>query len=55
MAKRKNVSKQLIIMIWSKKAYWLIPVVALVLVLILLATLVSFSGGAAAPFIYTIF
>jgi hypothetical protein len=34
------------------KKYWLLPIV---LVLLLLAVLSLFSGGAAAPFIYTLF
>ena len=55
MAKRQSVTSQLILMIKKTKSYWLIPVVAVFLSLIILATLASFGGGAAAPFIYTLF
>ena len=55
MDKRKSVSSQLLLMIKTHKSYWLIPVIAVFLSLILLTILASFGGGAAAPFIYTLF
>jgi hypothetical protein len=42
-------------MILDHKAYWLLPVMIVFVLLILLTVLASFGGGASAPFIYTLF
>lgn len=55
MARRQSVIGQLFLMIKAKKSYWLIPVIAVFLSLIILTVLASFGGGAMAPFIYTLF
>jgi hypothetical protein len=38
--------------LWQSKKWWMAPII---LMLILLALLISLSGSAAAPFIYTLF
>ena len=43
---------ELFAMLRSKKKYWLMPIV---IVLLLFGVLVFLSGTAAAPFIYTLF
>ncbi len=55
MTRRLSVIKQLLLMIKANKSYWLIPVVAVFLSLIILSILASFGGGAMSPFIYTLF
>lgn len=52
---RKSVVGQMMLMIKTKKSYWLIPVIAVFFSLIILTALASFGGGAMAPFIYTLF
>lgn len=42
-------------MIRENKAYWLIPVIAVFLSLIILSGLASLGGGSMAPFVYTLF
>ena len=55
MAKRQSVMGQLLLMIKTNKQYWLVPVIAVFLCLIILTLLASFGGGAMSPFIYTLF
>ncbi len=52
---RQSVLKQLLVMIKTHKSYWLFPIIAVFVALILLTVLASFGGGATAPFIYTLF
>jgi hypothetical protein len=48
-----GVIGELLSFLWSRKLYWMIP---LVLVLVLIAGLLIFAqGSAVAPFIYTLF
>jgi hypothetical protein len=49
---RKSTLREIGEFLWSTKKYWLIPVV---IVFVALAALVAIGGGAAAPFIYTLF
>ena len=48
----KSTIRELGEFLWATKKYWLLP---LVIVFIVLAVLVTLGGGAAAPFIYTLF
>jgi hypothetical protein len=52
MARRNNIVLEYVAFLKHNKAYWLVPIVS---VLLLLAVLLVFGGGAAAPFIYTLF
>ena len=52
MAKRNSIFCEFWMFMKENKAYWLAPIL---IVLALLALLVIFGSGAAAPFIYTLF
>jgi hypothetical protein len=52
MAKRMSIGRELILFMKQNKAYWLAPIIV---VLLLLAALVFLGGTSAAPFIYTLF
>jgi len=52
MAKSDTV-KQIFVLLWEKKAWWLIPMVMVFLVLGLLIVLTQ--GSALSPFIYALF
>lgn len=47
---RKNFLAQLFGFIWERKAYWIVPVV---IFLILLIALIFFGTSPVAPFVYT--
>ena len=49
--KRKNFFIEMMKFLWSKKAYWIVPVV---LFIILLALLIAVGTSPVSPFIYTI-
>ncbi|MGM9994160.1 MAG: DUF5989 family protein [Candidatus Avigastranaerophilus sp.] len=49
--KRKNSIAEIFKFLWSKKVYWLVPVV---LFLILLIFLIMIGTSPVSPFIYTI-
>jgi len=50
---RLGIVGELLAFLWSRKLYWMIP---MVLVLLLVAALLIFAqGSAVAPFIYTLF
>ncbi len=50
---RLGIVGELLAFLWSRKLYWMIP---MVLVLLLVAGLLVFAqGSAVAPFIYTLF
>lgn len=50
---RLGIVGELLAFLWSRKLYWMIP---MVLVLLLVAGLLIFAqGSAVAPFIYTLF
>lgn len=53
MMSRLGIVGELLTFLWSRKLYWMIP---MVLVLLLVAALLIFAqGSAVAPFIYTLF
>ena len=49
--KRKNILVEMMKFLWSKKAYWIVPVI---LFLILLIFLIAVGTSPVSPFIYTI-
>ena len=49
--KRKNFLVELLKFIWSKKAYWIVPAIFF---LILLIFLIAIGTSPVSPFIYTI-
>lgn len=49
--KRKNFLVEMLNFLWSKKAYWIVPVI---LFLILLIFLIAVGTSPVSPFIYTI-
>lgn len=49
-AKRKNFLVEMLKFLWSKKAYWIVPVI---LFLILLIFLIAVGTSPVSPFIYT--
>ena len=49
--KRKNFLVEMLKFLWSKKAYWIVPVI---LFLILLIFLIAVGTSPISPFIYTI-
>ncbi|MBQ4077677.1 hypothetical protein IJD15_00650 [bacterium] len=49
--KRKNFLVEIMKFLWSKKAYWIVPVI---LFLILLIFLIAVGTSPVSPFIYTI-
>ena len=52
MPRRQSIVREYFAFMRHNKAYWLVPIVT---VLLLLGALLVFGGGAAAPFIYTLF
>jgi len=55
MAKRRGIVSELWLFIRENKAWWMTPIVIAVLLLAGLIILGAVGGGAAAPFIYTLF
>lgn len=55
MPKRQSILIQLLQMMREQRQYWLFPVLLTFCFLIVLTIIVNLSGGAAAPFIYTLF
>jgi competence protein ComGC len=48
-----SIVKEMFEFIWKRKAFWMLPII---LILLLLALLIVLSqGSAVAPFIYTLF
>ncbi len=52
MAKRENIVSEFVAFLRHNKAYWMVPILV---VMLLLAVLLVFGGSSAAPFIYTLF
>ena len=52
MAKRQSIFSELFRFIRENKAYWIAPIV---LLLLLVGVLILVGGSKAAPFIYTLF
>ena len=55
MAKRKGIVSELFMFVRENKAYWLSPIIVAVLILAGIIILGAVGGGAAAPFIYSLF
>ena len=55
MGKRRGVTTEFFMFVRERKAYWLTPIIAVLLILIGLIILGAAGGGAAAPFIYSLF
>ena len=55
MARRANIVSEFIAFMREHKAYWVAPIVVVTLLLAGLIVLGAMGGGAAAPFIYTLF
>ena len=51
MAKRTGIIKEFLLFLRENKAYWLVPII----VVLLLITVLVILGPTAAPFIYTLF
>lgn len=52
MARRQGIVREFYEFVMQRKAYWLVPIIC---VLLLLTLLVVLGGTSAAPFIYTLF
>ena len=55
MAKRAGIVSQFFSFVRENKAYWMTPVIIAVLLLAGIIFLGALGGGAAAPFIYSLF
>jgi hypothetical protein len=55
MAKRKGIVSEFLLFIRENKAYWMTPIIVAVLLLAGIVVAGALGGGAAAPFIYTLF
>lgn len=55
MARRSGIVGQLFAFVRENRAYWIAPVLVAVLLLAGIVVLGALGGGAAAPFIYTLF
>ena len=55
MSKRRNIVSEFYLFIRQNKVYWLTPIILAVILLAGIIILGALGGGAAAPFIYTLF
>ncbi len=55
MAKRMGIIQEFFLFLKENKAYWLAPIIIVLLLLMALVLLSAFAGPASAPFIYTLF
>lgn len=55
MARRNSILTEFFAFIRERKAYWMAPIIIAVLLLAGIIVLGAMGGGAAAPFIYTLF
>ncbi len=55
MSKRKSLVSEFYLFIRQNKAFWLTPIILAVILLAGVIVLGALGGGAAAPFIYTLF
>lgn len=55
MARRKSIFSEFFLFVRENKAYWMTPIIIVVLLLAGIVVLGALGGGAAAPFIYTLF
>lgn len=55
MFKRRSIVSEFYMFMKENKAYWLSPIIVLILLLAGIIALGALGGGAAAPFVYTLF
>jgi hypothetical protein len=55
MNKRKTLLAEFYLFVKHNRAFWLVPVIVAVVLLAGIVALAGFGGGAAAPFIYSLF
>ena len=55
MARRNSILSEFFLFIREHKAYWMTPIVVAVLLLVGIVVAGALGGGAAAPFIYSLF
>lgn len=55
MARRRNIFSEFFSFFKEHKTYWLLPILIAILFLAGIVVLGGVGGGAAAPFIYTLF
>jgi hypothetical protein len=55
MARRRSILTELLGFFKEHKTYWLVPIIVAILFLAGIIVLGGVGGGAAAPFIYTLF
>ncbi|MCA1590289.1 MAG: DUF5989 family protein [Acidobacteria bacterium] len=55
MAKRRGIVSEFYSFVRENNAYWMAPIIIAVLLLAGIVVLGALGGGAAAPFIYTLF
>ena len=55
MANRPSIVKEFFQIVKARKAYWMVPIILVTLFLAALLIMATVGGGAAAPFIYTLF
>lgn len=55
MSKRTGIVSEFYMFMKENKAYWLAPIIVVVLLMAGLIVLGALGGGAAAPFIYSLF
>lgn len=55
MAKRRGIISEFYLFLRENKVYWMLPIIVVCLLLAGIIALGALGGGAAAPFIYTLF
>ncbi len=55
MSRRRSIFSEFYLFVREHKAYWMTPIIIAILLLAGIIVLGALGGGAAAPFIYTLF
>lgn len=55
MSRRRSIFSEFFLFVLEHKAYWMTPIIIAILLLAGIIVLGALGGGAAAPFIYTLF